>query len=146
MNERLHDKALVLELKGDRYSERGKLKQAFTCYSEALELWDTRVELYDKLLALHEKVKENWTEDDFTANLDWSLRRSELLNPHLKRVHHRSTPEHKQVKILATKLLKAPSETTENDLIEEIAVYGSDAVYPLIDMLLQVKNLGSKAK
>ncbi len=146
MNEHLHDKALVLELKGDRYRERGKLKQAFTCYSEALELWDTRVELYDKLLTLHDEVKDNWTEDDFIANLDWSLRRSELLNPHLKRVHHRSTSEHKQVKILTTQLLKAAGEEIENALIEEIAAFGAEAVYPLIDTLLQVKNLGAKVK
>lgn len=146
MNEHMRDKALVWELKGDRYRERGKLKQAFTSYSAALELWDTRIELYDKLLAIHEEVKDNWTEDDFTVNLDWSLRRAELLHPHLKRVHHRNTPEHKQVKALTTKLLKAQNDDAENDLVEEIAAFGCDAVYPLIDLLLQVKNLGAKAK
>jgi hypothetical protein len=137
------DKALTLERKGDQFRADGEITKAFECYGKALEFAEDRVGLYDKLIALHELVHDEWTEQDFATNLTWTMKRAELLNPDLKRAHHRATPEHRQIKELISKLMRAP-EAEEAAVVEKIVTFGADAVYPLTDVLLQFKHLGKK--
>lgn len=135
------NKAFVLENKGDAYFAKNKFKKALDCYEEALELNETRVELYDKLIKLHEAATDTWTEEDFSYNLALTMKKQELVDPTLKRIHARSEPNFREITHLIQKMLKASDTQTQTDYVEAIVAYETEALYPLIDMMLrQNKN------
>ena len=56
------EKAKWLEKKGDLYFAKGKFHRAYHCYHEAVELDDTLIPLYDKLIDLLKEQQEDWQE------------------------------------------------------------------------------------
>lgn len=137
-------KSLSLELKGDTHVQKGKQQKAHECYQQALDLNPERVELYDKLLASHNASKDKWTEEDFVFNLELTMKKQELLDPTFKRVHARHEPEFREIAQLIKKMILEKDATRETRIVEEIISYGVNALYPLIDALLAIKQLPKK--
>lgn len=137
-------KARKLEDKGDLYKSRNKHQKAFAAYQKALDLDDTRLELYDKLIKLHEEYNDNWTEDDFAYNLHLTMKKQEVVNPIFRRINARQDPEFKEVRRLIKKMLDAKTDEEETKFVEEIVAYEFDALYPLIDFILSFKELGKR--
>lgn len=138
--------ARILEHKADQLKDRGKFKKAFELYEEALDLDETRVELYDKLIAVHAEFQDEWTEDDFAYNVHLSMQKQEILDPSFKRIHAQHEPEYKNATKIIRRLLDAKDEKLETKIIEDIASLGEDAIYPLIDFLLGFKKIMTKKK
>lgn len=134
------EKARQFEEGGDQFLKKGSDEKAFESYKEALGLDPSRPELYDKIIALHEKYSKNWTDDDFAYNLSLTLKKQELLDPVYKRINARVTPEFSKVIALIKKFMATQVRDEETKHIEEIVAYGEKAIYPLIDFLLNLKH------
>lgn len=146
LNDKNQAKSRVLEHKGDQLAQKGKLEKAIQCYEQALELDLKRVELYDKLLSLHEKLIDHWEEEDFAYNLELTMRKQEILDPAYKRIHARLNPEFKNTIDKIKLMLSASSSEIETRYVEEIVGLGNQALYPLIDFLLSFKEIGKRKK
>lgn len=139
-------KAKKLEDKGDLYRRRNQHQKAFKAYQQALDLDESRLTLYDKIISLHKEYSQNWTEEDFAYNLWLTMKRQEIENPVFKRIHARSDPEFKEVRQLITKMLKAKTDNEETKIVEKIAAFGQHAIYPLIDFILGFKQISRQKK
>jgi hypothetical protein len=139
-------KSLVIENKADKLKEKSKDDKAFELYKEALNLNPERLELYDKIIKLHEKFIDNWDEEDFSYNLSLTMAKQEIENPLYKRVHARLTDEYRDVQKLIKKMLDAKTSETQTKYIELIKEKDADAIYPLIDYLLGFIEFGKSGK
>lgn len=140
------EKARWLEKKGDLCFAKGKFHKAYHFYHEAVELDETLTPLYDKLIALLKEQQEDWQEEHFAHSLFWEMRKKEIQDPTFKRIHARSEPESQAITKLVKKMLEAPSQEEETKCIEEVAAYGPQALYPLLDFILAFKEAGKKQK
>lgn len=139
-------KARAEELKGDKLLTQGKDQKAFECYKKSLNLDESRIEIYDKLLTLHGRYSDNWNEKDFAYNVWLGMKKQEILNPSFKRVHARAEPGFQKITDLIKKMFNCESNTDETRYVEEIIAQGQDSLYPLIDYILGLKNLKALAK
>lgn len=139
-------KAGLEELKGDKFLEKGHDKKAFEAYKKSLDLDETRVGIYDKLIALHNKYSDNWNEKDFAYNVWLGMKKQEILDPAFRRIHARAEPEFQKITTLIKNMFNAESSVAETRIAEEIVVKGPGALYPLIDYILGFKNLRKLAK
>jgi len=137
-------KAKDLEEKADKLLEKNKDEKAFELYKEALDYNPERIELYDKIISLHEKYTDNWTEDDFAYNLSLSMSKQEIIDPAYKRIHARVTPEFAQIVGIIKKMLGSTNRDNETKFVEEIVSHGEASIYPLIDFLIGFKQAGEK--
>ena len=144
--EKNRSKSRVLENKGDSLFKKDKLNKAFECYEQALVLDEDRVELYDKLISLHEKLISDWNDEDFAYNLHLTMRKQEIIDPTFKRLHARHEPEYKNVLTLIKKMLAANNAESETIEVEAIMNYGAEAIYPLVDFILGFKQLVTSRK
>lgn len=138
------DRAKVLEAKGDRLSKKGKLQKAYDCYHKAAQLAESK-ELYEKLIALLNDLKNEWTEEHFSHSLFWEMRKQELEDPIFKRINARSEPEFQAILDTIKKMMGAMNTAEETQCVEKIVSFGNEALYPLIDMLLAFKQAGKKS-
>lgn len=127
--------------KGDRLFRQKKFKKALAEYQLANEMDPDNTSLYDKMIAAHMEVKDEWTDEDFANSLSWTMKKQELQNPALKRVHARMTPEWEEVNTLIKKLLLTQSEDEENAALAQIVNHGEKAVYPLLEVVLGLKKI-----
>lgn len=134
----------ALEQKGHKFLKQKKWEQAYSHLHEAIELDPTRTHLYDTLIDALNNMKDDWTEEHFAHSVHWQMKKQELENPALKRVHARSEPEFTRVMECIKQMLSAKSEVSETECIEKIIAFGTDALYPLVDMLLAFKQAGKK--
>lgn len=134
-------KAKAEELKGDKLLKKGKDKAAFECYKKSLSLDDSHVEIYDKLISLHGKYSDNWNEKDFAYNIWLGMKKQEVLDPTFKRIHARVETNSQKITVLIKNMFNADSDAEETRFVEEIIAHGPNALYPLIDYILGVKNL-----
>lgn len=132
-------KAATHEAKGDAHTAIGRHDKALASYTKALECDPKRPELYDKVIAAHEKASHDWDEADFALSVSWAMRKKELLDPAFRRIHARDDAGFQETLILIRQLMKATSLAEETRLVESIRERGEDAVYPLIDFLLSLK-------
>lgn len=146
LNDKNQAKSRVLENKGDTLVKKDKFKKAFECYEAALLLDENRIELYDKIIALHEKLIDKWSEEDFAYNLELTMRKQEIVDPTFKRLNSRHKPEYKNVLNIIKKMLAAQNAENETVQVEEIVACGEDALYPLIDFILGFKEIGKRKK
>ncbi|MBF0105898.1 MAG: hypothetical protein HQM16_11285 [Deltaproteobacteria bacterium] len=135
-------KSRVLEIKGDKLNEQKKFKKAFEHYQQALELDEGRLELYDKLIKVHEEFIKDWTNDDFSYNVHLTMRKQEVMDPTFKRLNARHEPEYKAITQLVNNMLNAKDREIETRFVEEIVGQGPCALYPLIDFILGFKAVG----
>ena len=82
-------KAETSEAKGDKAFSKKKFKNALSHYREAQKLEPNKTVLYDKLVEAHRKGTKEWTREDFSLSLEWTMKKQELENPALKNVHER---------------------------------------------------------
>lgn len=134
------------EEKGDKYLKKKNFKKALQNYRKVLELDENYLPVYDKLIEAHTKIKSEWSDADFSDSLSWTMKKQELENPQVKRIHAQLEPEWKEVFKLIQQLMAAKDEKSETDCVEKIAVCRDKAVYPLIEVLLSFKKLGSRMK
>lgn len=139
-----HEKMLKLELKGDQWLKKGKLKDAFKSYRKALTLDSEHLPLYDKLIESQKKLGKELTHEEFAESLGWTMKKQELENPAIKRVHAKLEPEWNEIMEAAKQMMMVIDEKTETECVEKIAAHGSLAVYPLVEMLLTFKKFGKK--
>lgn len=134
-------KAARFEEKGDKAARKGKFGKALEAYRKSRELNPDNPAIYDKLIETHQKVKETWNDSDFAESLLWTMKRQELANPGLKRVHAQLEPDWKEMVQVIRAMMQIADEKTETELVEKIASFGGRAVYPLIEVLLSFKKL-----
>lgn len=134
-------KAAGLETKGDKAAEKGKFEKALKAYREARDLDPDNPVLYDKLIDTHQKTKDQWDDSDFAESLLWTMKRQELANPRLKRVHAQLEPDWRDMVKTIREMMQTTDEKVETDLVEKIASFSGRAVYPLVEVLLSFKKL-----
>jgi hypothetical protein len=139
-------KAKAEELKGDKFLKKGQDKKAFECYKKSLNLDEGRAEIYDKLISLHGKYTDDWNEKDFAYNIWLGMKKQEILDPAFKRIHARAEANSQKITNLIKTMFNTESETEETRVVEEIVTCGPDALYPLIDYILALKNLRQLTK
>lgn len=139
-------KAQATEQKGDRFFQKGKFKKALQSYRMVQKENPDYLPVYDKLIETHQKTKEEWTDGDFSESLFWTMKKQELENPGLKRLHARLEPEWIEISKLIQQMMQAGDENEETALVEKIVGHGTKALYPLIEFLLSFKKLGRKTK
>lgn len=137
-------KAEALEKKGDLLAKQNKWLAAYGCYHEAVELDESRTHLYGKLLETMDEMKEEWTEEHFAHSVHWQMKLQESGDPTFKRIHARNEPEFHKVVQIIKKMMTAKSQKEETETVEQIVAQGTEALYPLIDMLLAFKEIGKK--
>lgn len=138
------DRAQVTEEKGDNLFHSGNYEKALEQYrlSQAADPQNSRI--YDKLITTHEKVIDVWKDKDFSESLSWTMKKQELENPRLRRVHAQMEPEWKEVSGLIQQMMKDQDESSETEIIEKIVSYREMALYPLLEVLLSLKRVQKK--
>lgn len=134
-------KAQAEELKGDKFLKKGRDEKAFECYKKSLSLDEGRVEIYDKLIALHGKYTDDWNEKDFAYNIWLGMKKQEIMDPTFKRIHARAETDFQKITGLIKNMFNAESDSEETRFAEEVVSHGPNALYPLIDYILGLKNL-----
>lgn len=137
-------KAQISEEKGDQLAKKGRAKKALEHYLAALELNKASPSLYDKVIKAHDELKAEWTNEDFAKSLDWTMKKQELANPALKRLHAKLTPEWQEISQHIQRVMSAKTGEDETAGIEKIHAYGDRAIYPLIEILLAIKKFKTK--
>lgn len=141
-----NEKAEKLISQGDSLFKKGKFKDALKKYKKAQVLNPKRQDIYDRLVETHEKSTGEWKPEDVVESVGYVMEKQEVMNPAIKFLHQRLTPEWRAVIDKASELLMCAGEDKEYSLIEEIQSFGRDAVYPLIYVLLQIKKSASSAE
>lgn len=141
INKKKADKLLA---KGDKLAEKGKFDKALKKYKKAHEYDPENKIIYDRLVKTHDEATEEWEAEDIVESVGWVMQKQELENPEIKMIHAQLTPEWKEIMEKIATLIQCDNEEAENKLIEEIRNFGSDAVYPLIHTILQIKRGASK--
>lgn len=139
-------KAEDLIKKGDALKNKGAYKKALQKYKKALDFGPDRADLYDRLVAAHEKATEEWEIKDVVDSLSWVMEKQELENPSLKLLHEQLTPEGALVTQKIHQLLLTEDETEEARLTNEIRAFGTAAISPLLFILLELKKGAKKQK
>src|SRR4029453_10075858 len=98
-------KARQLEEKGDRQVQKKDLKKALQTYRSAAQANPDDPRLYQKLIETKEKVQEEWSEEDFSETMAWTMKKQELENPDIKEVHEVLTPEYNEIRQAIVKML-----------------------------------------
>lgn len=127
--------------KGDKYFTQKKYKKALEKYQRANELDPDNKSVYEKMIAAHLEVKDEWTDLDFANSVSWTMKKQELENPSLKRIHARMTPEWDEINSLIKTLLLAGNEEDESQTINHILSHGEKALYPLLEFVLGIKKI-----
>jgi len=125
---------------GDLHRNQKKYKKALSSYEAALKIDPKQVTVYDRLIETHQMLDHEWTNEDFTKSLEWTMKKQELENPQIKRIHAKLAPEWKKIIALIERLLQSLDDTADIVIIEQIASYGDRAIYPLIEALLSIKH------
>src|SRR5262245_14677925 len=133
-------KAMELEAKGDRYAGRQDLQKALKAYRSACEADPDNPAIYGKLIEVKGQLQEEWSEEDFSETLSWTMRKQELENPGIKEVYEVLSPEYNEIKQTIFRMLTTPPELRD-PLIAKIKNYGIKAVRPLLDTLLSLDAL-----
>ncbi|MFO1519330.1 MAG: hypothetical protein U1F57_06690 [bacterium] len=132
------NKAAQLEAKGDDLAERKQLKKAMQAYRDSCEANPENPAIYDKLIEIKETLSsDDWSEQDFTEAMEWTLKKQELENPSLKDVYETLSPEYSQIRQLIAEMLMAPPEM-RGSFIGKIKSFQGKAVTPLLDTLLSI--------
>lgn len=139
MEEKIIKKSEKLFLKGENQLEKGNIEKAIKYFKESKELNPTLDNL-SKLIDSHHQIESQWTEEDFINNLSWTMERQELQDPHMKRVHARFDPKWKEVQNLISRLFQSPEEEVEKLIIQEIVSFERDALYPLIETIIKLRD------
>jgi hypothetical protein len=137
-------KAQTAEKKGDAHAQKGAHKKAVEHYKKAVEQTPDNLSLYDKLISSHKQIEAEWTDEDFTLSLEWTMKKQELENPGIKRIHARLSEEGREISKIVGQLMQAPNDDLEAQAMERIAAYGTKAVYPLLDVILTFKEIQKK--
>ena len=135
------DQALRLEKKGDQFFDRGKFAEAFKYYQRAEALNTERPEIYRKLQETFERLDQDWSEEDFSLSMSWTLRQQQLENPGLIQVYEKFSPEYKMIYATAQRLLVTPPGPLEDELKNELFALGDKATLPLLDLILEIKKI-----
>ncbi len=135
-------KALGLEKKGDVLFARGKFREALKQYQKSEAFNPDRREIYKKLCDALTKFEHDWTEEDFSNSMTWTMREQEFENPNIRFVYETFTPEYHEVQKLIQSLILAPEEKIEYQVIEKIIGFGAKAHLPLLHFLLSIKKMG----
>lgn len=134
-------KALQHESKGDDLVRQGKFREAVAEYKKSEALNPERPEIYEKLIETHAHHEAEWSEEDFSDSMTWTMRRQELQNPRLRLVHETFSVEYREIHRLLQSLMMAGGEEQENQCLEKILEYGETAVVPMLHFLLSIKSL-----
>lgn len=140
----LIDKSRREEYNGDQYFNREKFKKAMNCYRKAVGLDPEHLPLYEKLIQTQTKLGKELNDEEFAESLGWTMKKQELENPGMKRVHAQLEPEWNEIVELIKQMMNETDEMKETHWVEKIADYGTLSVYPLIEILLSFKKLGKK--
>jgi tetratricopeptide (TPR) repeat protein len=132
--------AQKLENKGDKLLEKKKYKKALHAFEEALQFNSQSSDLLDKLIETHEHSTEEWKLEDFTKQLSWTMKKQEIENPRLGRLHERLSPEFETITKLILEFAKAPTEELEEEFIDKVLQYGDKALVPLIEFIRLLKR------
>ena len=79
-----------------------KFDKALKYYRESQALSPGNIPIYDKLIQAHEKTGRKWTKTDFALSLEWTMKKQELENPALKKIHERLDPDKVKAALLET--------------------------------------------
>lgn len=140
MDNKNSKKAAKLIERGNKFLAKGKLKQALKEFEMAMELDPERADIYDKLISTHKNMDIEWDEYDIAKSLSWEMKKQEIDNPNLKYTHAQLQPQWKKITNKIQLLINECDDKKEAALIEEIHDYSTDAIYPLIHTLLQIKH------
>ncbi|MBI4412132.1 MAG: hypothetical protein HY541_06590 [Deltaproteobacteria bacterium] len=96
------NKAETAEAKGDKAFSKKKFKKALSHYRQAQKLNPDNLGIYDKLVEAHRKGTKEWTREDFSLSLEWTMKKQELENPDLKKARDRLDPDKARAALLET--------------------------------------------
>jgi hypothetical protein len=136
--------AEALEAEGDALAAAKDLPKALAKYQEAEAVEKERPELYGKMISIHAEITEEWSRDDFALSLSWEMQKQALEHPEVRAAHERLSPEWQAVTERLHRLLIADTPEDMNQLAEEVAEYRENAVRPLLDFILLLKQNASK--
>ncbi|GEM_PF-5726201 len=125
---------------GDALLAAGDAVGALQKFREAAESGCTDPTLFEKLIATHQAVTTEWTQEDLALSLSWEMRRQELCSPGARAARERLAPEWQEVTERLRRVLVATDQEIIAQLCEDIAAYESKAVRPLLDFLLLLKT------
>src|SRR5262245_55362795 len=108
---------------GDRHTKRKQLAKALKAYRDALKADPNNPLLYQKLIETKERMPEEWSEEDFSETMAWTMKKQELENPTLKDVHEVLTPEYHEIRQTIVKMITTPPEMRD-PLIAKVKGYG----------------------
>lgn len=93
-------KAETAEEKGDKAYAKKKYARALGHYRKAQKSNPGNAAIYEKLVNAHRQKPGEWTEADFAESLEWTMKKQELENPSLKKVHERLDPDKAKAALL----------------------------------------------
>jgi len=137
-------KALKLEKKGDLLFNKGKFQKALKKYQKSESLNPDRPEIYKKLTETFNQMDVDWTEEDFNESMTWTIRQQELENPEVRQVYEKFSTEYQAVTKLVQQLMVSPDSNTETKLKDKILTFDKEALLPLLDFLLSIKQLAQQ--
>ena len=143
MNEKKisYSKALKYEKKGDKLLGKGKVRPALEAYQISETHYPEREEIYNKLIETLNSIEDEWSEEDFSLSMHWTMRLQEVQNPKIKRVHEQFSLEFQRVQKLVQQLLVTNDEASEEALIDQILSYGERATLPLLHFITSLKDM-----
>jgi vacuolar-type H+-ATPase subunit I/STV1 len=138
------EKAARLLAKGDKLATKGKNRRALKKFKKAHKFDPNNKDILDRLVKSHDDATKDWEIEDMVESVSWVMEKQELDNPSMKMLHAQLTPEGKAVSEKIVALFQSESEEDENKIAEEIKSFGTDAIYPLISTILQIKKGASE--
>lgn len=133
-------KARQLEAKGDRAFKKENYADALKAYEEAVTCDPSNAALYDKLIETHAHSTEDWSMEEFTRELTWTMEKEVLENPRLARLHEKLSPEFKPIYELIVQFAMALTEEEEEQFIDEILRHGEKALIPMLEFIRTLKT------
>ena len=133
-------KVKKLVSKGNKLKSQKKYTQALETFEEALQYDSENPEILDKLIETRELSDQDWDLEDFTKQLSWTMKRQELDNPRISRLHEKLSPEFEKITKLILDFARADNEEDEEKLIDAIIAYGRTALVPLIEFIRLLKQ------
>ncbi len=130
--------------KADALLEKGKLEKALKHYRKALAADPDHPDIYDKLLAVQDKLPGDWEMADFAESMSWVMDKQEREHPPIRQIHARLSPEWKQAAEQITRIMIIEDDAARGALIEELVAMGEIATRAAIGLMLDFKKASTE--
>lgn len=120
--------------------QAGNEREALNLLEQALQQDPQNTGIYEKLIATHESLQHEWSAEDFSQSLNWTLLHEAALNPELVQTQERVSPEYQQYQQILQDYLNAPQHSDlEQELWQRLSENTSPAQLVLLDFIAGLK-------